>query len=46
MEIVIPDLPNKYTKSDAKLFEYISNHTDVIHFESRQWKYSKSKGAG
>ena len=21
-------------------------HTDVIHFESRQWKYSKCKGAG
>ena len=20
--------------------------TDVIHFESRQWKYSKCKGAG
>lgn len=22
------------------------HHTDVIHFESRQWKYSKCKGAG
>ena len=21
-------------------------YTDVIHFESRQWKYSKCKGAG
>lgn len=22
------------------------HYTDVIHFESRQWKYSKCKGAG
>ena len=22
------------------------SYTDVIHFESRQWKYSKCKGAG
>ena len=34
MEIVIPDLPNKYTKSDAKLFEYISNHTEAFLFMS------------
>ena len=33
------DLKNGQTKPPARF-------TDVIHFESRQWKYSKCKGAG
>ena len=35
---------------DASLADYFTSppkaYTDVIHFESRQWKYSKCKGAG
>lgn len=32
------------TKADKSSAKY--QVTDVIHFESRQWKYSKCKGAG
>lgn len=34
MEIRLPDLPEKYTKSDVKLLEYIGNHTEAFLFMS------------
>ena len=51
-EYVLPDIPqNKKISIDRKGIKEIESKppkrfSDVIHFESRQWKYSKCKGAG
>ena len=37
--------PSKVSVKDGKT-QPPKHFTDVIHFESRQWKYSKCKGAG
>ena len=50
--ITLPDFTEGQTfdQVDASVTEHFTTppkaYTDVIHFESRQWKYSKCKGAG
>ena len=40
------NIPVEETKVSEHFTAPPKHFTDVIHFESRQWKYSKCKGAG
>ena len=46
--LFVLDIMQKRNHKTTKSLNNLSIRTvsDVIHFESRQWKYSKCKGAG